>query len=128
MIVPREETRIHRLPGRVSRDPFPDVSETELTMRIVRVESKRRTPHLHPKSQEAIYVVEGRGLLWSSGITRPIRAGDSILIDRGVPHATISDPGTELELVCFWPHPDLDANTEEFEDVIIGPTDEEQIQ
>jgi hypothetical protein len=33
---------------------------------------------------------------------------------------TVPDPGTDMELICFFPHPDLDDNIEELEDMIVS--------
>jgi hypothetical protein len=32
----------------------------------------------------------------------------------------LPDPGTAMELICFFPHPDLDNNIEELEDMIVS--------
>ena len=79
----------------------------------------RRSPHRHPHSHEAIYVLRGRGVLWEEGATSPFGEGDCALIDPGVAHATIPDASNDMELVCFFPHPELPANTEEIEDVVL---------
>jgi quercetin dioxygenase-like cupin family protein len=91
-------------------------------MRIVRLTGTgSRSPHRHPHSQEAIYVISGRGTLWEDGEAQRFEAGDCALIAAGVPHATIPDGGTSMELVCFFPHPDLNTNLDELEDIVIGP-------
>jgi quercetin dioxygenase-like cupin family protein len=67
-----------------------------------------------------MYVVSGKGRLWENGEERRIEAGDCALIEAGVPHATLPEPGTTMQLVCFFPHPDLNANIEELEHIIIS--------
>lgn len=124
MIVSGARDAFARLPGRESADPFAASPADGLSMRIVRVRGNdSRTPHRHPHSQEAIYVISGRGALWEDGDLRPFEAGDCALIEAGVPHATIPDRGTWMELVCFFPHPDLNDNLEEIEDTVIEPED-----
>jgi quercetin dioxygenase-like cupin family protein len=89
-------------------------------MRIVRVEGEGRSPHRLPHSREAIYVISGKGWLWEDGVELRVEAGDCALIEAGVAHATIPDSGTAMQLVCFFPHPDLNANVEELEDIVIS--------
>jgi quercetin dioxygenase-like cupin family protein len=120
LIVPRAARLFRQLPGRESADPFGG-SAAGFSMRIVRVEGGwPRSPHRHSRSHEAIYVVSGKGLLWEDGVERSIEAGDCALIDPGVAHATIPNHGTPMELVCFFPDPDIDNNTEELEDIVIA--------
>jgi quercetin dioxygenase-like cupin family protein len=93
-------------------------------MRVVRLEGTgRRSPHRHPRSQEAIFVVEGAGYLWEDGVGARFEAGDCALIEAGVAHATVPDPGTSMELVCFFPHRDMKDNVEELEHVTIDADD-----
>ncbi len=70
-------------------------------------------------------MASGRGRLWHEGLLRRFQRGDCALIPRGERHATIPDPGTSMELVCFWPHPELERNIEEFDDTIIVGDEEE---
>jgi quercetin dioxygenase-like cupin family protein len=119
-VVPARSLVFDELPGRASANPFPGMDSGAMSLRLVRVVAGAgRTPHRHPESAEAIYVVRGRGQLWEEGSLRPVAAGDCALIPRGVPHATVPDPGYSMELVCFFPHPDLKANLEELD----GPID-----
>ena len=120
MIRPRSDRRFRSLPGRFSADPFEGAPVDGFSIRVVRLEGgPRRSPHRHPHSQEAIYVLDGRGVLWENGLANGVKAGDCALIDAGVAHATIPDPGTSMEIVCFFPHPDLRRNLEELEDIVI---------
>jgi quercetin dioxygenase-like cupin family protein len=120
MISSRSHLRYVKLPGRASANPFEGAVVDALAMRLVRLEGgRRRSPHRHPHSQEAIFVVRGAGVLWEDGVAHRFEAGDCALIHTGVPHATIPDPGTSMELACFFPHPDLDANIEELEDMVL---------
>jgi quercetin dioxygenase-like cupin family protein len=120
VISSRSERRYERLPGRGSADPLDHANPEGFCMRVVVVEGTvRRTPHRHPRSQEAIYVASGKGVLWEEGTAHVFEAGDCALIERGVAHATIAEPGTSMELVCFFPLPDLRGNFEELEDPIV---------
>jgi quercetin dioxygenase-like cupin family protein len=120
VIFPRAGLRYERLPGRGSADPLAHANPDGFCMRVVVVEGTgRRTPHRHPRSQEAIYVARGRGVLWEDGTARVFASGDCALIEPGVAHATIAEPGTSMELVCFFPLPDLKGNIEELEAPIL---------
>lgn len=119
MIVKRNDYDFKALPGRDSADPFADVSDAGLSMRIVDVEPGDRSPHLHPHTYEAMYVVSGSGTLWEAGETGRVEAGDAILVPPNTPHATIADEGAPLRLACFFPRGDLASNIEELEGTIV---------
>jgi quercetin dioxygenase-like cupin family protein len=123
MIVPRGQRRYSALPGRDSADPLGGARPRGFAMRVVRLDGDRaRRAHRHPHSQEAIFVLSGEGSLWEDGIASRIVAGDCALIERGVAHATIPDPGTTMEVVCFFPYEDLTRNVEELETVVNAGT------
>jgi quercetin dioxygenase-like cupin family protein len=65
---------------------------------------------VHPYSAEAVYVVAGHGTLWVEGERTAISAGDTFLVPAGVKHATLPDLNSQMELICFFPHPDLSQN------------------
>lgn len=120
MIASRSQLRYRELPGRLSANPFEAADLEAFSVRIVRVRGEpRRIPHRHPHSQEVIYVARGRGHLWQDGAVRPFEEGDCALIPRGAKHATFPEPGSAMELVCFWPHPDLENNLEDIDDFVI---------
>ena len=106
------------LPGRDSGDPFGDVGDANLSLRIVDIQPGDRNPHLHPHSYEAMYVVSGSGTFWEDGTTQRVEAGDAILVPPNTPHATIADEGAPLRLACFFPRGDLASNIRELEGTI----------
>ena len=121
MIVGRAEREYVQRPGRLVADPFDGVDTDPFSVRVVQLDGdNRRNPHLHPHSQEVIFVVRGTGTLWENGERHPVAEGDCVLIPTGVPHATVPNPGTTMELVCFFAHPDLPGNTEEITDVVVN--------
>lgn len=89
-------------------------------MRVVSLEGGRRSAHRHPRCQEVIFVITGSGRLWEDGVFSSFERGDCALVEPGVAHATIPDPGTAMELVCFFPVEDLAAATEELEEMVIA--------
>ena len=116
-IVSADELRFVALSGRDAADPFAATglaARAGVSMRIVRLAAMpARRPHVHPSSAEVVFVAEGRGDLWLNGVRKPLQAGDSVLIPKGTPHATLPDIDAPMRLVCFFPHPDLGANIEE---------------
>ena len=127
MIVAGSALRYAQARGRASADPFEGSPAEELSVRLVRLEGgRRRSPHRHPHSQEAIYVLSGNGVLWEDGIEHPVKTGDCVLIPAGVAHATIPGAGESMELLCFFPHPDLAANIEELDEIVVAGAEEER--
>ena len=87
------------------------MEDVNLSARIVRLVSDvSRTAHVHPHSAEVFFVSQGEGTVWVEGARRRVHTGDTVLIPAGVAHATLPDPGEEMQLLCFFPHPDLGAN------------------
>lgn len=114
-----------RLPGRNSGDPFATAGRGESSVRQITIEpAPTRSPHLHPHSEEVIYVVEGRGRVWIDGVFHDVGPGSWYRIPAMVPHATTALPGESLTLACFFPHPELADNIEEL-DTVIDLTEEE---
>lgn len=104
------------LPGRRSGDPLAGLSSAS-SLRIVELQpGSRRRPHRHPHSEEVVLVRSGRGVVWIDGVAHEVHAGWVVVIPAGAAHATI--PAVPMELVCFFPHPDLAANIEELDATI----------
>lgn len=123
-VVRRAALRFVELPGRAAADPFAGTGG-DCSARVVRLRrSPGRRAHLHPLSEELVFVAAGRGVVWIDGELHPASAGDLVRIPPGTPHATVPDEGVEMELVCFFPHPDLAANLEETEIVVTEPEEE----
>ncbi len=101
------------LPGRRSADPLAGLA-TASSVRIVELQpAPGRKPHRHPHSEEVVYVRSGRGAVWIDGGATPVGPGAVVVIPAGAAHATL--PTEPMELVCFFPHPDLAANLEELD-------------
>jgi quercetin dioxygenase-like cupin family protein len=107
------------LPGRLSADPLAGLGSGELAMRVVTIENTTtRNLHRHPLSPEVVYVAGGRGMNWQGGAATRVGPGDIVWIPADVPHATIPDPGSRLELICFFPHGDLSTNLVELNETV----------
>ncbi|MDH4306975.1 MAG: cupin domain-containing protein [Acidimicrobiia bacterium] len=100
-------------PGRVTADPL-ELEDSESSLRIVKLQrTVGRTAHRHPHSEEVFYVETGTGRVYIDGEFHPVKPGDTVRIPAGLAHATVPDEGVEMRLVCFFPHPDLPANSED---------------
>lgn len=103
--------RFKALPSRDSADPFDGEKEANLSLRIVKMSADpHRAPHVHPHSAEAVYVIAGSGTFWMDGERIHVEQGDTFLIPAGAKHATLPDEEVDMELICFFPHPDLSQN------------------
>ena len=109
-VIKRNALKFADLPGRQSADPLVDV-ETQSSARLVTLgHTEGRTAHYHPHSEEVMYVVKGRGHIWIDGQRHRVEAGDVVHVGTGQAHATVPESGSDMELMCFFPHPDLSCN------------------
>jgi mannose-6-phosphate isomerase-like protein (cupin superfamily) len=60
-------------------------------------------PHYHTY-EEAIYIVEGRGVMWADGAEAPVEAGSCIYLPRGVRHSLKNDGDVPIRLLGVF-HP-----------------------
>jgi quercetin dioxygenase-like cupin family protein len=125
-VVRAAELTYTQLSGRLAADPLraPQMAGvgTGSSVRVVQVQPGPRTPHLHPFSEEVLYVLSGTGTTWEGDTPSAVRPGDLIVVPTGVAHATVAHGPEALMVVCFFPHPDLAANTEE----LTGPVRRER--
>jgi quercetin dioxygenase-like cupin family protein len=125
-VVGAEELEFRDFPGRSTSDPFRHAGRGASTVRQVLIEHVSvRSPHRHPKSEEIVYVVAGRGRVWLNGVFHVVGPGSWYRIPAGTPHATLADPGERMSLVCFFPHDDFADNIEEL-DLILEADEEER--
>ncbi len=112
-IVARAELDFVDLPGRRSANPLISIL-SEASVRVVELErTSNRTAHVHPFSEEIVYVAAGHGEAWIDGELHPVTEGDILHIPTGAAHATIPSEGELMRLVCFFPHPHLPENIED---------------
>jgi quercetin dioxygenase-like cupin family protein len=118
-VVGPDELRFRDFPGRTTSDPFKEAGQGASTVRQVVIEYvPSRSPHLHPQSEEIVYVVAGTGRVWLDGAFHPVGPGSWYRIPARTPHATMADRGERLSLVCFFPHDDFPNNIQELDMVI----------
>lgn len=112
-VVRPSDLRFESLPGRASADALSGI-ESQSTVRSVKLESADgRTAHRHPHSEEVILVTVGTGVVWIEGERIAVGPGDLVHVPTGAAHATVPDRATDMELTCFFPHPNLEENLEE---------------
>lgn len=122
-VVGPEELEYRDFPGRRTADPFARAGRGESTVRQVTIDPvPSRSPHRHPRSEEIVHVVSGRGKVWIDGVYHPVGPGSWYRIPAGTPHATVAEAGERLTLVCFFPHDDFAHNIEELDMVLDGET------
>ena len=119
-VIKRGRFRFVDLPGRQSADPLAEVDSQSSARYVTLGYSEGRTAHVHPLSEEIIYVVTGRGHIWIEGRRQPVEAGDVVHVPTGQAHATVPDPGSTMELMCFFPHPNLSRNIVDT-DIVVTP-------
>lgn len=53
----------------------------------VAIQSGNVAKHIHPKTDEIQYIIEGSGSMWLGGERRDFKPGTLIIIPKGTPHA-----------------------------------------
>jgi mannose-6-phosphate isomerase-like protein (cupin superfamily) len=112
-VTPQRDVEFVDLPGRRAGDPLRSVPAAS-SLRITRLyRTADRRAHRHPRSEEVIYVRSGTGAVYIDGMFHQLGPGDTVHVPQGAAHATIPEPGADMELVCFFPHANLRENIEE---------------
>ncbi len=119
-VVRRADVTFAHLVGRRAGDPLAGLDAAGCSVRVVVVAPGPRTPHRHPHSVEVMHVVAGTGEHWQGDTSTPVGPGDVVLVPVGLPHVTVASGPGDVELVCFFPHPELGANTEELDGPVRG--------
>ena len=57
--------------------------------------------HIHRRSQELYYILEGGGTMRLGSTALKVRTGDTILIVPGTPHNIKADEGTGIRILCI---------------------------
>ena len=107
--------------GRRSADPLAAVDSQSSVRYVVLHHDPTRTAHRHPYSEEVMQVIAGQGHVWVEGSRLPVKKGDVVRIPLGAAHATVPDPGSTVELICFFPHPNLAENIVETDIAVNRP-------
>lgn len=76
-----------------------------------------RPAHSHPKSEELIYIITGRGKVMIESKVGDVRAGSAVLFKEGKIHMLKNTGEIEMKVICFFaPATGLD-NYKTFEDI-----------
>ena len=118
-LLKQSEAKRLGLPGRTSLEPVSGEVGSRVTFRIAEIPvpqpgDKPRGPHLHREFEACIYVLSGEGTTHAESGEIAIRPGDIVLIPPGEKHMTRNTGSVPLVLLCFFPVPDVTAETVEF--------------
>src|SRR4051794_11703694 len=118
-LLKQSEAKRLGLPGRTSLEPVSGEIGSRVTFRIAEIPpakpgDKPRGPHLHRGFEECIYVLRGTGVTRAESGDIPIKPGDIVLIPPHEKHMTMNTGSEPLVLLCFFPVPDVSAETQEF--------------
>ena len=83
---------------------FETIAETAHSTTAVVTIHGQVPPHVHVHSDEAIYVLSGRGELLLDAVWQEVEAGAWIHVPQGLPHAYVNRaPGGSVVLVTYTP-------------------------
>jgi quercetin dioxygenase-like cupin family protein len=86
----------------------------------VRYEPGKRVPlHSHPEAEQVMAILDGEVTMTIGDETRTLRAGDVVVVNRGVEHELHSEPGVEF-FEAMAPVP-LDHVPDLERDLVLGP-------
>jgi len=76
--------------GDIPTTPNPEMNSKPLVVTdnaTVAVQSGNVAKHVHPKTDEIQYIIEGSGAMWLGSERREFKPGTLIIIPKGMPHA-----------------------------------------
>jgi quercetin dioxygenase-like cupin family protein len=91
----------------------------QVLMCLVRYEpGKTVTRHSHEETEQVMYILDGEVTVTVEDETRTLKAGDTVVINRGLEHELISEPGvTFMEALAPVP---LDHVPDAARDLVLG--------
>ncbi len=105
---PRDSARVIHLPGRdwaILIDPASGAAHNALIGFAVYPGGSAPRGHVHPESEEYLYIVAGSGRLVSPENTVDLKPGMAVMIPAGLEHSTVADDDEPLEFVVFFSPP-----------------------
>ena len=83
-------------------------------------EPGKRVPlHSHEHTEQVMVILEGEVTMTIAGETKTLREGDVVVVNRGIEHSLVSEPGvTFLEALAPVP---LDHIPDRKRDLVLGP-------
>ncbi len=89
----------------VSREGDPPAAEMTIGVAVFDA-GKSNVEHIHPNCEEAVYVLEGAVEHTLGDQRATLRAGDLIVVPRGVPHRLINDSAGTARCYIVFSSPD----------------------
>ena len=107
-----KDTKLLDLPGRDSRQILSSNDGASLTVRHVTIPTsgEKREFHFHADSNEYIHVLSGIGAFTTEKGSKPVSAGDTIFVPKGLKHFTANESEKDLVLLCIFETADLVAH------------------
>jgi quercetin dioxygenase-like cupin family protein len=103
-----EGVRLHAIGG-----------EQVLVCRVTYDAGKRVPRHSHPEAEQLMVILDGEVTMTIGDETRTLVAGDVAVVNRGVEHELVSEPGVEF-FEALAPVP-LDHVPDRERDLVLGP-------
>jgi len=107
------------LPGRKALEIVSgERGSCKVTLRLVEIPAPRpgevpRAAHQHNDFEECIFVLAGHGATFADSGEFHLGPGDTLLMPAGEKHVTRNTGNEPLLLLCFFPVPDITAETNE---------------
>ncbi len=93
--------------------------EQVLMCRVTYKPGKRVLRHAHPEAEQLMVILDGEVTITIDDETKTLVAGDVAVVNRGVEHELVSEPGVEF-LEALAPVP-LDHVPDPERDLVLGP-------
>jgi quercetin dioxygenase-like cupin family protein len=81
----------------------PDEGAPTFIMRIFEIEPGSGTPHHRHPWEHELFVVEGKGVLKSGNMERPVATGDAIMVQPDEQHGVLNTSKDLLRVICVVP-------------------------
>jgi mannose-6-phosphate isomerase-like protein (cupin superfamily) len=104
----------------INHDQLPKTSNPEMNTRMlvvtdsgtIQLQSGNVKKHIHPKTDEIQYIIEGSGAMWLGNERKEFKPGSIIVIPKGTPHAgTVVSSGPVKALAIKLPPQPADDTT-----------------
>jgi quercetin dioxygenase-like cupin family protein len=93
--------------------------EQVLMCRVTYAPGKRVQRHSHPEAEQLMLILDGEVTMTIGDETRTLVAGDVAVVNRGIEHELVSEPGVEF-IEALSPVP-LDHVPDRERDLVLGP-------
>ena len=115
-----EEVKPRTMPGRNIYDLITSrvLGSKHIALEVTKIAPGKvlRPCHSH-SSEEVMFVVSGKGMVWVDGSVEDLRDGDAVLWPSGSKHSLKNTGNKELVLVCAFSNPAYQDDYVQFEDI-----------